>query len=260
MSWKGTLIVLTPPEELAQARRLGRGLGYLAYRVGQGPHLFRRGSGGLPRGGIMVVDSAGFDGRGQAAPLCGEILRECAARGFAGVLCDFDGPPQGVLLEVAERLGEGLSRRGLSLYLPERYAHRAPWAKVLVPSSLSGGSLALRLEEAAQRWGAQRLVLALERVAQDFFLPAPSGRGTPLTPEQLEGLRRRLQPNLFFSRELCARYFTYTTSDGGAHFVLFDDGDTLCLKLEAARAAGISQAVAALPDAQALLARLPQND
>ena len=59
-----------------------------------------------------------------------------------------------------------------------------------------------------------------------------------------------LRPAVFFSRELCARYFTYMSRESGAHFVLFDDKDTLAKKLEVARSLGISTAVAAFPEVQ----------
>lgn len=44
-------------------------------------------------------------------------------------------------------------------------------------------------------------------------------------------------PSVFFSQDLCARYFTYTRN-GETHFVLYDDADTLSQKLRtgAARA------------------------
>ena len=71
-------------------------------------------------------------------------------------------------------------------------------------------------------------------VAIDAF-----GRERPLTEEELEQLKQRLAPSIFFSGDLCARYFTYMSRDNGAHFVLFDDGDTLRHKVEVARELGI---------------------
>ena len=44
---------------------------------------------------------------------------------------------------------------------------------------------------------------------------------------------------MFFSNDLCARYFTYMSRENGAHFVLFDDGDTLRRKMDVARQAGV---------------------
>ena len=57
-----------------------------------------------------------------------------------------------------------------------------------------------------------------------------------------------LRPSVFFSRELCARYYTYMDRDTGAHFVLFDDGDTMLRKVEVARRAGVSLFLAPYED------------
>ena len=91
----------------------------------------------------------------------------------------------------------------------------------MIPSALSGGSLQRRLEEALERFGESRTALALEKVAEDFFLPSPTGSGQPLTEQELEALKQRLSPSIFFSGDLCARYFTYMSRENGAHFVLF---------------------------------------
>ena len=64
----------------------------------------------------------------------------------------------------------------------------------------------------------------------------------------LEEKLEQLHPSVFFSHELCARYFTYMSRESGAHFVLFDDRDTLRKKLEVAQELGITSAVAALPE------------
>ena len=65
---------------------------------------------------------------------------------------------------------------------------------------------------------------------------------------ELEEKLEQLHPSVFFSHELCARYFTYMSRESGAHFVLFDDRDTLRKKLEVAQELGITSAVAALPE------------
>ena len=236
---KDTFILLAPPGQLRQLQRWDAVPACLAYRIGRGPHLFRAEAGPVPRGGLMVVDDQGYDGLGSAAPFCQEAVRECQARGFSGAVLDFDSrlPP---LEQMAARLDELFVRRGWKLYVPEAYGLCAPHAFVMIPSALSGGSLALRLEEAAERFGRDRLALALEKAAEDFFLPSPTGCGVPLTREALEERLDRLRPAVFFSNELCARYFTYMSRETGAHFVLFDDGDTLRRKMEVARRAGIT--------------------
>ena len=103
---------------------------------------------------------------------------------------------------------------------------------------------------------AASLALALEKRAEDFFLPSPTGSGVPLTPEELTERLDRLRPSVFFSNELCARYFTYMSRESGAHFVLFDDGDTLRRKIEVARRAGIHTFLAPWPQVREDAARL----
>jgi hypothetical protein len=58
----------------------------------------------------------------------------------------------------------------------------------------------------------------------------------------------QLHPAVFFSNELCARYFTYMNRETGAHFVLFDDADTLRRKVEVAHRAGIHTFIAPFPE------------
>ena len=145
----------------------------------------------------MVVDDQGFDGLGDPGPLCQEVVRECSARGFTGAVLDLDAklPP---LERMAAALEEGFARRGWTLYVPEGYGAKLQRAKVMIPSALSGGSLALRLEEASGRFGTDRVALALQRAAEDFALPSPTGSGQPLTREELAQKRRQLNPSVFF--------------------------------------------------------------
>ena len=232
-----TFIITLPPRQLPALQGWRVTPAHLAYRLGPGPHLFRADN-TVPKGGLMVVDSQGFGGLGPIGPLCQEIVRECQARGFSGAVLDFDTrlPP---LEQLAGQLDEQFARRSWTLYVPEGYAPCAPHARVNIPSALSGGSLRRRLEEALERFGESRTALALEKRAEDFSLPSPTGSGQPLSPQELEQLRQRLSPAVFFSGELCARYFTYMSRDSGGHFVLFDDGDTLRRKLDVARELGI---------------------
>ena len=242
------LLLTAPPDQCRAALRFGLPVAHVAYRVGGGPHLFRASIPVSVRGGLMVIDNTGFDGRGEAGPFCQEVLRECMARGYDGILCDFEGHPLQVLAQAVRTLGELTKKRGWPLYVTEAYAPFSDSAIALIPSALSGGSLQQRLQEAVERFGAARVALAVERVAEDFFLPSPTGSGTPLTQEELQERIQERAPSIFFSHELCARYFTYMSRESGAHFVLFDDGATLAKKLQVARSLDIRTVLAAWPE------------
>ena len=97
--------------------------------------------------------------------------------------------------------------------------------------------------------------LALEGLRMDFTLPAQSGEGHPLSGRELQDLLVRESPSVFFSQDLCARYFTYAR-DGETHFVLFDDADTLSQKLRTGGNMGFAAAFLMYPEVQDLLPRL----
>ena len=95
--------------------------------------------------------------------------------------------------------------------------------------------------------------MAVERAAEDFFLPAPDGQGQPLTQSELAARLESLSPSVFFSDELCAHYFTYMNRQSGAHFVLFDDAGSIRKKLRMAAALGIGSALFYYPEVSDLL-------
>lgn len=235
------IILAVKPSQMAAAGNHGKPLAHLAYRVGAGPHLFRVNGPARPRGGLMVIDADGRSGGGDPGSFCGEVMRECAAGHFGGVVCRFPHRARNSLGKAAQRLGELCESRGLSCYVSEPYGALAPTAKVILPTALSGGSLKDRLEEAVGRFGEGRVAVWVDRAAEDFLLPSPTGSGTALTPEELNRRREQYGSGVFFSKELCAHYFTYMAGDVG-HFVLFDDAGSLSQKLRLAGELGITTA------------------
>ena len=259
MSVMPVLILTVPPGQLDRARPLGLPLAHMAYRLGRGGQLLRS---DLPlrlRGGLMVLSDAGYDGSGDPGGLCRQVVGECAARGFDGILCDFEQPPVPALAKLAGLLSRAAARRGWRCLVPLTFAGAAPGAGLLVSSALSGGSLDLRLRELGEQYGPRRLALAVERTAEDFFLPAPTGCGVPLSREELARRLEERRPAVFFSPDLCAHYFTYMSRENGAHFVLFDTADSIREKLRLARAAGVETAVLAYPEVDDLLPGILQS-
>jgi len=257
MPLKDMLILMTAPDRLGQARETGLTIGHMAYRVGRGGHLFRSGPPAPLKGGVMVLEAQAGDGWGDPDILCQEILRECAARGFAGVICTFDGRPVPALERAVRALDEILARKGMSLHVSEQYGHCTRTGRVLISSALSGGSLSRRLRDSIEHFGgSERITLAVRRVAEDFFLPSPTGSGRPMSREELREQLEVRSPSVFFSNELCARYYTYMSRENGAHFVLFDDGMSILKKLQVAQSLGIRRAVATLVEIDDLLPEL----
>ncbi|MCC8128839.1 MAG: hypothetical protein LIO51_02735 [Clostridiales bacterium] len=214
----------------------------MADQVGPGPELLRSQGPLSLRGGLLGLSAVSSAPEGDPGRFCRQVLRECQARGAAGVLADWESM-QRSLLPLVRRLGQALRSAGLLLLLPECWGGAVEQACILIPSALSGGTLELRLKEAAERYGAERVALALQPMREDFLLPAPSGQGKALSRQELADLQARTHAPVYWSRELCARYFTYR--DGrGVHFALFDDGDSLCRKLELADKLGIRRTVA----------------
>lgn len=253
MLTKSKLILTVPPADSRAALGYGVPVAHMAYRVGGGPHLFRATMPVSVRGGLMVIDDTGFDGLGESAPFCQEVIRECMARSFDGVICDFEARPFSILGKIIAELGELMHKRSWPLYVTEPYARYSDKTKVLISSALSGGSLQQRLYEAAEQYGPTRVALAAERVCRDFFLPSPTGQGSPMTIEELRRRMDELAPSVFFSNELCAHYFTYMSPQNGAHFILYDDAGSIRKKLQIARSLDISDAVLTFPQVSDLL-------
>ena len=202
------LLYAIPGGRPGQGLEWGLTPAHMSYRVGPGPRLVGVGLTPEVRGGAMMVSCAGDPGGGDCRLCCRQVAEECRRRGFDRVVCDFEGAPVGTLEQLARTLSAQCSQAGLALYLPESYASLAPDCRVLVSSVVTSGTLSRRLEYAMERWGADRVVLAVEAAAEDFPLPA-DGRGSPLGPERLQELMDRLEPAVFFDRGLCAHYFTY---------------------------------------------------
>lgn len=253
------LFLAAPPGMYSAAAASGHPVACLSYRIGSGGQLLRAGDPVSHPGWLMVISADHWDGAGNPGRLSGTIVRECAARGFSGILLDSDDPLSPALGAVIGQLEQAAGRNRWDLFVPEHCAAAARYAKLLLSSALSGGSLAVRLKRAAEQYGARRLALCAERSAQDFPLPAPGGTGRALTQAQLRQLRAGLSPAVFFSDSLCAQYFTYAGQDGRPRFVLFDNADSLRKKLMLARSLGIPNAFLTYPEVEEILPGILTN-
>lgn len=244
------------PGEFQEASKYCRAFAHVAYRIGPGSTLLRQNLLLQTRGGLLSVSDREAPLIEDPEALCAAVLRECGRRGYVGALLDFEEPPRQDRVLFAQRLGPVLSASRRTLYVPETYSGAVQSAVPLICTAISGGNFTERLQEAAQsRGGAKHLALDVQRLRMDFRLPARSGEGDPLSGEALGRLMERESPAVFFSQDLCARYFTYT-QDGVTHFVLFDDGDTLNQKLKIGASLGFSAAFFMWPEVLDIVGKL----
>jgi len=205
----------------------------------------------------MVLGDGGPDldfGTGSPDLLAAEVIRECIQRGFDGVMLAFQRTsPE--LHTVAAVLAGRLRRQGGELYLPEAFANDSDWARVLIPTAISGGSLPARLEEMVGYYGKERICLDIERLRMDFCLATEGEVGQQLTAKELYDLTREQDPQAYFSQDLSAYYFTYQDVKG-SHFVLYDDAGSIRKKLFQAEKLGIDHAMLFFPEVEDILSAL----
>lgn len=194
---------------------------------------------------LGIVDQGGTPS--SPAAFAGAACRLARSRRFAGILADFQRP---ALSDCAAALDEQTSRCGLSLWVPIELSAHAPHAVCIAETAVSGGSLTGYFSKLSEQHEG-RVAAQLVRSCAQFSIPSRSVSGTPLTMEQAMQLREETGASVFFSQELCAKYFTYMDR-GSARFVLFDDDDTMRKKQEMLSAAGISRQLLLFPDAVSL--------
>ena len=252
------------PGDLKDAADFPVGLAHAAYRIGEGSSLLSRNllqsqSARSFRSELLILSDRSAPPIQQPESLAGAILRECSRRGYDGVVLDFEESSTEDRRGLAAVLGRQCAANRKALYLPEAYAAAAKQRIVIINTAVSGGNFEEHLRESCERYGSQYVALDIQRLQMSFTLPARKGQGQPLTREILDSLLREKQPTVFFSRDLCVRYFT-VSQDGSTQFVLFDDAGTLRQKLKLGQKSGAAAVFFQWPEvcdiASSLLQRL----
>lgn len=191
----------------------------------------------------------------SADRLAADLLFEAQRVDAPGVFADFerDTPAARAILSAID---EALHGAGIPFYVPVSCGRPLSHAVLTTPTALSGGSLTAYFSSLQGMYGAARVAAFLQPVSCDFMLPSATPDGAPLSAQARDSLLAESGAQTFFSRELCAKYFTYTDADGRAHFVLFDDRSTLEAKLAQLAGCGVQTVFALYPDAEALLTPL----
>ena len=224
------LYINTKPQDEPKLNTKPLRLSHLAYQIGSDGHLRRAAGCAKLHGGLLSLNGIDHPAIQDAPALAQEIIRECITHRCEGVCADFGQNPTQDRVRLLQLLSQLLQRNSMALFVSSAYGAYVDTATVLINTALSGGTLSAMLRDAQETFGASRIALDIERVTMDFTLPSYSGEGEPLTQEALLQLQEIHKSSVFFSRELCAKYFTYQ-KEGQSHFVLFDDADTLRYKI-----------------------------
>ncbi|MBQ0038647.1 MAG: hypothetical protein KBS74_08275 [Clostridiales bacterium] len=241
------------PEQLSAARACTPHIAHMAYRIGADDLLLCAPLPDTLRGGLLMLSDCEAPPVRHSDFLCRQLLCECLRRNYAGIVLDFENAPTDDRIALVQVLDGMVPLYHRQLFVPELWAPYAPHSTILICTALSGGSLHQRFAQAVEQFPPHRLALDGQRLMMDFPLPCPDGQGVPLS---IDALRRRARGrSVFFSEDLCARYFTYRIGCD-THFVLFDDADTLQRKTELAASLGIQTAFFMLPEVTDLLESL----
>ncbi len=252
------LYMTATPQQYSLLCGTGFRLSHLVYQIGQDQHLHRSSVSRQTQIGLLALHSSDLPVIKETNTLCREILRECANRGFEGVAADFGDHISPDKISFFNELSTALQHNKKKLFVSAAYGKQVPTAYVLINTALSGGTLSTMLSDACNVFGKQRIALDIERVRMDFLLPSPSGEGTLLNEAEFETLLQKMAPTVYFSHELCAKYFTYR-KDGHSHFVLFDDADTIRYKIKLGQQMDIRYAFLLCSEVSDLLNELKQH-
>ncbi|MBR4304305.1 MAG: hypothetical protein IKT81_03135, partial [Clostridia bacterium] len=165
-----------------------------------------------------------------------DITNEMNRRSYSGVLLNIR--LDNLDIDKAEKLCSLLSQRKILHFLPVELAQLSKDAKIIVPSSVSGGSVADMIKTVTDKYTPSRTCIEIIKCCHDFEMPAYKPEGTMLTKEAMHNLMEQYSPQCFFSSDLGCKYFTYR-QDGKVHFVLFDDPETAAYKINLAQSAGL---------------------
>lgn len=247
------LYLAVTPDSLDLALRHTNRIAHVGYRIEEGDQLACCRFSREVRGGMMLLSDGDGCAIGDEQALCAQVLRECAAHSFGGVVADFEQPFAADRGAFLVRLCALLRRNGRYLFVPESYGREVRGASVTICTAISGGTLRERLEEARDCFG-ERISLDLQRVRMEFPLPCPGGEGKPLSQESLAQLLGE-EPAVFFSEDLGAKYFVRVYG-GEPRFVMFDDAYTLRRKMNVAQGMGIGAAFVMYPEVEDILGDL----
>ncbi len=210
-----TYFIVTPSDKLP--RNYNAPTVYMEYTVSGDGFLLRRKDAGDHQGGMMGI-CFNTDFPCEKSELYAAMMNECEVYRYNSILLFGNKIPQKVLSALEKQ-------NRYPVYLPYHFSFGR--LNAVLDTAVSGGSLEEYLAQNAN--GKNALYIA--QTYADFTLPAKGGAYRDLTADEFKKRYEKCEKSTHFSSELCARYFTYF-KDHKAHFVLYDDSNTIEAKLQ----------------------------
>lgn len=184
---------------------------------------------------------------GYMPAFCAEALvHEAKKHNTRGIFADIE-RNNAAAHSLLSALDQLLHKAGMPLFVPACQADVTEHAWLVTETAISGGSLDEHIGSLERAYPG-RIAATLRPVSADFRLPGEDSEGSPITEKERNALREAYGAQSFFSRELCAKYFTYMDEERVGHFVLYDDRSTIEAKLIRLQKMGICHVFALYPD------------
>lgn len=232
------LLLAVTPADLSQGFRKKTKEIQLLYRMDSNLNLLQAANcpqKALRKGQIMGIHAVTTLPQGDVENFCRQVLGQLERHGYCGLATFFPQSHSALLRQTIQKLEIACQERFLDFYVTEAYGKDSHTAQIFISTALSGGTLEGRFNHVVECYGKHRIVMEIDCMGEDFLLPAPKGSGESLSPQEITALMHRENASVFFSKELCARYFTYQNTENSLRFVLFDDKGTVKEKIANAR-------------------------
>ncbi len=243
------------PQELPSARRAFSHIAHAACHISSNGRLRTSLSSPCAKEDLLLLTSEEHCTFPDPTALCRTLRELCSQFGLQNIAADFPSPVTAEKLRFLSLLSKEFTVSGNRLWIPEEFASASPASGIVVCTAMSGGIFTKRLEEAVNRFGRDRIALDIQRLMMVFPIPSPTGTGTSLSQPEFKKLFLSQRPAVFFSRELCTKYFTYR-HNGQLHLILFDDISTLLEKIRIGRQMGVSHFFLSYPEITDILGAL----
>ena len=244
------LVIVCAGKDTLKASTYDIQLLQLYISVGKGMSLNKLYIPAKTKGDILGISDIGIT-EGDMNFCVKSILHEFRKGEFKAIFADFERKDQ-VVLSLLSQLDEMTYKQNIEFYVPICNEKAVKYANFVTHSALSGGSLEEYILELNEKYN-DRIAVSIRPICTDFILPSQNSEGTPISQQEKQHRMKKYNAGAYFSRELCAKYFTYMDENEQGHFVLFDDLDTISDKIRRLNNLPVKKIFALYPDIEKLL-------